>query len=360
MLPRKWVKWILFITKNFPPQKWGMEQYCSDLYWILWKVGKTYLIANKRWKYFLPIFGIIALIKWVALIPRVDVIYIGDGAISFIWYILWRLFRKEIYITIHGLDITWDNRLYQSIMPWFIKRYDKIVCVSSHTRDVCIEKWVPTDKITVINNGLDFALLPDANYISRKDLFAGYEIRNTEWKTILLSIGRFIERKWIHVFLDTILPNLDPEKYVYIIWWFWEYESIYKKIIAERNLQNVFLIWKVDKQTIANLASTADLFIMPNIQVPGDMEGFWIVLIEAGYYWLPVIASKIEGIKDAVIWWKTWLLIDDNTTEKNLNWISKIEKFDYSLFQKNDIKAEIISTFSLETIGKKYFNLFKN
>jgi phosphatidylinositol alpha-1,6-mannosyltransferase len=39
---------------------------------------------------------------------------------------------------------------------------------------------------------------------------------------------------------------------------------------------------------------------MPNIPVPNDMEGFGLVMLEAGMCGLPVIASNIEGIADVI------------------------------------------------------------
>jgi phosphatidylinositol alpha-1,6-mannosyltransferase len=39
---------------------------------------------------------------------------------------------------------------------------------------------------------------------------------------------------------------------------------------------------------------------MPNVPVPGDMEGFGVVLLEANLAGTPVIASDLEGIRDVV------------------------------------------------------------
>lgn len=53
-----------------------MEQYSYDLYENLKKKADVKLIANTHGKKFLPLFGIIALLKGLLLSPQVDVIYI--------------------------------------------------------------------------------------------------------------------------------------------------------------------------------------------------------------------------------------------------------------------------------------------
>jgi phosphatidylinositol alpha-1,6-mannosyltransferase len=353
------MKKILFITKNFPPQKWWMENYSKDLYENLKKYTKVYLIANWRWKYFLPIFWIIVLFKWIYLARKVDIIYIWDGSISFIGYFLWKLFKKEIYITIHWLDITWQNKLYQKFIPNIIKKFDKIVAVSSNTKQICIDKWSSKEKIKVIYNWLHFEQLPkiDEN-LNKKEVLKEYWINDFEWKKILFTVWRFVERKWIHNFLENVFSKLDKEKYIYILGWFWKYEEKYKEIIKKYNLENVYLIWKLWMDKISKLEIISDLFIMPNIKVNWDIEWFWITVIEAWYYWLPVVWSNIEWLKDSVINWKTGILIDDDEN-RDKKWLEVIKNFDYKEFNRQKIKQEVTNNFSWDIIIKKYLELIK-
>jgi glycosyltransferase involved in cell wall biosynthesis len=45
---------------------------------------------------------------------------------------------------------------------------------------------------------------------------------------------------------------------------------------------------------------SADVFVMPNIPVENDVEGFGIVALEAAAAGLPIVASRLGGIVDAV------------------------------------------------------------
>ena len=51
---------------------------------------------------------------------------------------------------------------------------------------------------------------------------------------------------------------------------------------------------------LKNAYSASDIFIMPNIPIPGDMEGFGIVLLEANLAGTPAVAADLEGIKDVI------------------------------------------------------------
>jgi phosphatidylinositol alpha-1,6-mannosyltransferase len=65
----------------------------------------------------------------------------------------------------------------------------------------------------------------------------------------------------------------------------------------------------------------ADMFVMPNIKVEGDAEGFGLVALEASVNGTPVLASAMEGITCAVIDGKNGFLVPP---EKETAWIEKI------------------------------------
>lgn len=58
-----------------------------------------------------------------------------------------------------------------------------------------------------------------------------------------------------------------------------------------------------------HLLRGADVFIQPNVPVPGDMEGFGLAVLEAAMRGTLTVASGIEGILDAVIDEQTGILL---------------------------------------------------
>jgi phosphatidylinositol alpha-1,6-mannosyltransferase len=62
----------------------------------------------------------------------------------------------------------------------------------------------------------------------------------------------------------------------------------------------VRMLGKVSEEMLRTLYRGGDLFVMPNIHVPGDIEGFGVVMLEAGLCGMPVLAAELEGISDVI------------------------------------------------------------
>jgi glycosyltransferase involved in cell wall biosynthesis len=77
----------------------------------------------------------------------------------------------------------------------------------------------------------------------------------------------------------------------------------------------------VDDEDRELLLKGADLFVQPNIPVSGDIEGFGLVTVEAAMRGLPVVASELEGIAEAVVDGVTGLLLPPADTEA---WIAAL------------------------------------
>jgi glycosyltransferase involved in cell wall biosynthesis len=302
---------LLFITRNFPPQTGGMEQYCWNLYRKLKERTDTELLANTGGKRLLPFFLLRVFVMIVFRGYRFSHIHLGDGVLAIVG--VWaKLFSKaRITITIHALDVTYNNRFYQWLIRCCLKRLDGVVCVSDFTRRECLARGVAADRCRVIPNGLDLDDMPVADNELVSRLVAQYKL---DGKKVLLSVGRLIRRKGMHWFIEEILLAL-PVDYVLLIAGDGPERTAIEAAIADRQLSSrAFLLGKVDAPTKACLYSLADLFVMPNIQIGGDSEGFGISIIEAGFYGTACIGTRLQGIPDAVVEGKTGVLVNSGDT----------------------------------------------
>ena len=298
---------LLFITRNFPPQTGGMEQYSWNLYQMLRQKTGTDLLANTGGKFMLPLFMFRVFIVLVFKGRRYSHIHLGDGvlAIAGLWAGLFS--RARITITIHALDVTYSNPVYQVLIRFCLKRLDGVICVSDFTKHECLVRGVPENRCRVIPNGLDLADMPAADSALTKQLVDRFELAN---KTVLLSVGRLIRRKGMRWFISEVLPGL-PENYVLLIAGDGSERNAIQRVVNERQLiSRVVLLGSVDAKTKACLYSIADIFVMPNVEIGGDSEGFGISIIEAGYYGTPCIGARLQGIPDAVIDGKSGTLVE--------------------------------------------------
>ena len=85
---------------------------------------------------------------------------------------------------------------------------------------------------------------------------------------------------------------------------------VIQQLVTQKNLQqHVHLLGRINDILLEQLYAGSDLFIMPNLPLAGDAEGFGFVAIEAAAAGLPVMASNIEGIPSAIHHQKNGLLL---------------------------------------------------
>ncbi|HVH11962.1 MAG TPA: glycosyltransferase family 4 protein, partial [Longimicrobium sp.] len=117
---------------------------------------------------------------------------------------------------------------------------------------------------------------------------------------ILVSVGRHQERKGFHWFTEAVMPRL-PRDVVYLVTGEGPTTPRIQEAIERHGLHHsVRMLGKVSEETLGRLYRGADLFVMPNIHVKGDIEGFGVVMLEAGMCGVPVLAADLEGISDVI------------------------------------------------------------
>lgn len=289
---------VLFITKDYPPCRGGMARYSYDLLRNVSRSTRMSLLQHRGSKKAIPLFAVAALVVATARARRFDCFHISCGMLSPMGYLLRRLTHKPVSVTVHGLDITRTNRLYRSLVLPALRRLDHVVCVSANTAALCEQVGVPRDRISVIPNGIDFdrvyreVMPPD-------EWRAAYGISPGE--KVLLTIGNLTRRKGQEWFIREVLPKLEGRPFRYFVIGDGKDRASVEQAVRASGLQDrVHLLGAADERVRDSFYAHSDVYVMPNIPVPGDVEGFGIVAIEAGAWGLPVLTSGIEGIADAI------------------------------------------------------------
>ena len=344
---------ILYITRKYPPMIGGMESMSAALAKEFSQLVSTTLITWGRSQKYLPIFIPFAFIKACFFIPKKGIthIHIGDALLSPLGLLLKILFNVKTSINIAGLDIIFTFPGYQWIIPKCVAKFDLIICISQATREECIQRGIPEQKCVIIPCGI-YPKKWESN-ATKKDLEEIIQANITD-KKIFITVGRLVERKGVAWFIQNVFNKLKNNSVYLIIGEGPERERIQELITRFHLEHDVFLLGKILDETLKIIYSTADAFIMPNIQVQGTMEGFGIVAIEASSTGLPVIASDCEGIRDAIISGKTGTLVipkDRNTYLQLLNHLP--------ITNRQSVKKETIQKYSWDAIGKEYIHQFR-
>src|SRR5207302_8251422 len=143
----------------------------------------------------------------VFTVPRsnhVKLIHLSDALLTPLGLALRTLLRVPVVVTVHGLDVTYQNQLYQWVIPRCLRRMDKIICVSSYTRQQCIRRGVPASLCEVVPNGV--------NMFEFDDQYTAQGMRNLQTaangrlrgRKVLLTVRRLIERTGVVHFLTEV------------------------------------------------------------------------------------------------------------------------------------------------------------
>lgn len=349
---------ILFISRAYPPVVGGIENQNFELSQWLPKITPTDTIANTRGKKFLPFFLLKLFLILPFKTPKYNVILLGDGVLGIIsWWI--KIFHKKqkVACIVHGLDLTYKNDLYQRLwVRTFIPTCNRLIAVGNQTIIEGVKRGINKELFIFIPNGVHPEKFIDET-IARDDIFKiiGEQYRG---KKILLTSGRLAKRKGVAWFIRNVLSQFN-EDVVYIVAGHGPDKQNIQNAIAETATQKRIIIMGYVSDNVRNVLFTgSDAFIQPNIKVPGDMEGFGISVIEAGVSGLPVLAARLEGLKDAIIDGKNGLLVDSGNAQMWKDTVSYVlsDDFDRKTFGKN-ARTYISQTLSWDRVSRMYLEI---
>ena len=351
---------ILFLSRAYPPVVGGIENMNYELSVWLPKIAQVTTIANTRGKKALPFFLPWVTLQSLWLAPKHDVIVLGDGVLGMTGYIIKKIFpKKSVVCIVHGLDITFTSSIYQSLwVKRFLPALNALIAVGNETIRVGVRHGIPENRFVFIPNGVDTGKFLHEH--SRNEL-AQFLGENIDGKHILVTAGRLAKRKGVAWFIRNVLPLLHDNILYLVSGDGADKENILTAIQESGMTHRVRMLGFMDAAARELLLNTCDIFIQPNIRVAGDMEGFGISVIEAISCELPVIASRLEGLQDAIADQESGILVEPENPEAFKNAIEKLLYNDSEriAFGKQ-ARHYVVQHFDWSVISKKYVEVLHN
>jgi glycosyltransferase involved in cell wall biosynthesis len=326
---------LLFLMRQRPGSIGGVQSHCRRLVKGLdGSFGiETVQFQGPAWAsvFYFPGF------YHKAVNSRALLVHCDDALTALIGRFIHARSDKAVVATVHGHDVTLPIPWYQRAMVRALKAMDAVVCVSRATAAEVRQRGIDPGKIHVIPNSC--GEVPDP-LEKNEELYQAIENLtgiNLRGRKVLFSLGRPVRRKGFDVFIREVFPCLPPDcvylvagpkiteprgskpltgligrKWVDLILITLGQDSLHEQLLQLSRQPRVYYLTDVSDRLRRLLFAASDLFVMPNRKIYGDMEGFGIVALEASVCGVPVVATGIEGIPDAVVNGKNGFCVPEN------------------------------------------------
>jgi len=372
---------LVFVSHSFsPPDKpltnvGGMQRVAMELDAAVRRVGTKeglsdydtlFLEASWKWVHILAVPFLIK--TWITLRRRirrrdVDVILFSSMVTAALAVPLKKHLRKhgvKAAAIVHGQDVTKPVKVYQNFVPRVFDALDLVMPVSGPTGEACQERGLPPSKCAVVHNGVQLDRFPVPTVPAGARANQPFRAELGEDAVLLCSVGRQVKRKGFAWFIEHVMPRL-PENVHY---WLGgdgpEGEAIQTAIDHAQLGDRVRLLGRLGDEQLKDLYQGADLFIMPNIPVPGDMEGFGIVMLEAAINGLPTVAARLEGIKEVITDGQNGWFVESGDVDGYVDRILSLTNDRTSLANLSlSAREHVASTFGWDAVAGQYLDNLK-
>jgi phosphatidyl-myo-inositol dimannoside synthase len=265
----------------------------------------------------------------------------------------------------HGHDVIMDYAPYQLLVRRVFATLDAVFPVSRATGERALERGLSPSRLHVINNGIEptrFAE-PPARGERRAILAQAFPREAAGLKAdalVLCTTGRQIRRKGHAWFVDNVMPLLPPHVHFWLAGDGPEGPAITAAATRHGLGQRVQRLGLLSDEQVSNLYRGGDLFIMPNVPVEGDIEGFGVVLLEAGLNGMTSVAARLDGIEDAVTHGANGFLVECRDAQGFAAEIMRLDTDRDRLFELGQAAAQFTrAQFSWDGIAERYVEVLK-
>ena len=205
------------------------------------------------------------------------------------------VFRCPFTVTIRGNEqIHTQHRFRRLTIRWALRRAGCVIAVAETLRNLALDLGVDASHVLTIPNGIDTEIFHPRD---RQQSRAKYRVSSSA--KLIVSAGHLIELKGHHRIINAlrslIESGIDAELAIAGGGGRGEdYEPTLRQQISEHRLESrVRLLGHLDRESLADLISAADLFCLAS-----SSEGWPNVVHEALACGTPVVATRVGGVPD--------------------------------------------------------------
>ena len=317
----------LIVTRSFPPELGGMQ----NLMWGLANsLSKHYMIKvfadyhEQHNNYDKSVSFTTQRVGGIKLLRKYRKAYLVNdfikknknikGIIADHWKSLEQIKtdKKKICL-IHSKEINYDKGTFSNkrILK-VLNNVDHVVSNSKYTKNLAINYGVHSNKITVINPGIN-----QPKELNKKTIKEAENLLKNK-NPRLITVSRLDKRKNHEKIIMTlrnlkqIYPNI-----IYTCVGDGDEEENLKQLVKELGLgEQVLFLKKISEDLKNTLVAKSNIFVMPSIVYKKSVEGFGIAFVEAAQYGIPSIGGRDGGAADAIEHEKNGLICDGNSLDE--------------------------------------------
>lgn len=322
---------ILFVTRNFPPARGGIETLAAELVRHGITSGEPMVVAHigqeacaeppaglaayhhfpgsGRWP---SLLSAAFCVPWMVLRHRPRLILNMQVTTAPGSAIASALSGVPYIVLCMGLEMlpggpTW----WRALRGAALRRARRVVSISRYTDSLAAAFGVPADRRRVVNPGT--RLFPDgvSRRLPDREALFGPGSRDA---FVIFSLSRLVPRKGVDKAIEALaLVARKRRDFLFCIGGAGPDLPRLQALVAEKGLEkHVRFLGRIADADMGACYAGADLFVLPSRSSidPPDVEGFGIVFLEAGACGTPSLGGDSGGVPDAVLDGETGFLVD--------------------------------------------------
>jgi len=204
-------------------------------------------------------------------------------------------FRIPVATRVYSIDFITATKIgpfMTSVLKIILRKSNSIIPNSDYTSEFIPDRMGLHNKIFTVREG--FRITGSTK-----------EKKTISEKIKLLTVARLVERKGIRFLIQAMkhVTEKYPNVKLVIVGEGPDHPT-YEKLTRQLELQhNIVFTGRVSNQELVEHYTTSDIFILPSTE-----EALGVVLLEAMYHGLPVVASNVGGIPEIVTNQETGIL----------------------------------------------------